>query len=97
MKILATRPKLSMSVLFGRKTGCRLARRFLARARLAVLRHELAVARELQDVRVGTAVAADPHEALVITTMPWLLSATDTALRDGPPHPPTCCRRRRIP
>ena len=41
-------------------------RRILARAGLAVLRHELAVARELQDVRVGLAVAADPHEALVI-------------------------------
>ena len=41
-------------------------RRVLARAGLAVLRHELAVARELQDVRVGLAVAADPHEALVI-------------------------------
>jgi len=35
-------------------------------AGLAVLGDELAVARELQDVRVGTAVAADPDETLVV-------------------------------
>ena len=47
-----------------------------ARALLAELRHELAVARELQDVRVGTAVAADPHDALVIDD--------DAVVRVGP-------------
>ena len=48
----------------GRLVG---GRRLLhARVLLAVLRHELAVAGELQDVRVGPAVAANPHEALVI-------------------------------
>ena len=41
-------------------------RRRIPRALLAELRHELAVARELQDVRVGAAVAANPDEAFVV-------------------------------
>ena len=54
MKIFATRPKLFMSMLLATKIGLSPAAAAFMRAPcLAVLRHELAVARELQDVRVG--------------------------------------------
>ena len=59
---------LAVGDIAGLRTGGRsgLEVRVLAGAGLAVLRHELAVARELQDVRVVRPVAADPHETLVV-------------------------------
>ena len=71
-KIFATRPKLIGSLLPPTKPAtcalacCRPPRRLAARALLADLQQELAVLGELQDVRVGAAVAADPDVALVV-------------------------------
>jgi hypothetical protein len=76
-KIFATRPKFSGSVLPARER--RLPRGGLAahaRVGLAVLRQELAVARELDDVRVAGTVAANPDVADVIDE--------DAVVRGGP-------------